>query len=69
MDSATEIRGQARPSVGDISLCINCGEVLEFDKEMNLHVASLTALVSLSPRNHHDIELAQKLIRKQERNK
>lgn len=67
MDAATCLRGDGRPEVGDISLCINCGECLEFGKEFALQIATLDALVSLSPKQHLDIEIAQKLIRKGDR--
>jgi hypothetical protein len=41
--------------------------VLQFASDYTVQVATLEALMSLSPKQHHDIELAQKLIRKGDR--
>lgn len=66
-DAATCIHGEHRPRPGDISLCINCGDVLQFSSDYTVKIATLSALVSLSPKQHRDIEIAQKLIRKGDR--
>lgn len=67
MDAATAIAGDGRPSVGDISLCINCGEVLEFSEGFRLEVASLKALMQLDPKQHLAVTVAQRMIRKGDR--
>lgn len=67
MDAATDIAGDARPSVGDISLCVNCGEVLEFCEGLRLEVASLKMLMQLDPKQHLALTVAQRLIRKGDR--
>lgn len=38
MDAATDIDGEATPTPGDYSLCINCATVLVFDDRLHLAV-------------------------------
>jgi hypothetical protein len=66
-DVAAEVIGNCPPEVGDITLCVNCGDALEFAEGLKLQVASLDTLVKLSEKQHWAIEVAQKLIRKGER--
>ena len=64
-DSATAVTGEnvvrARP--GDISICLKCGDVLQFGEAMRLRVADLNSLVSLTDEDRDIIGRAQKLIR------
>lgn len=40
LDAATSTEGDHHPSPGDISVCINCAEVLTFDEDLLLQPAS-----------------------------
>jgi hypothetical protein len=62
-DAATSLSGEARPKPGDITLCINCGELAKFGQDYKLEPVKLADLMDLTPRQHRDIELAQKFIR------
>jgi hypothetical protein len=66
-DRDDKVMGDLPPEVGDITLCVNCGEVLEFTEGLKLQLASLNTLVKLSEKQHWAIEVAQKLIRKGDR--
>jgi hypothetical protein len=53
----------ARPKQGDVSLCLGCGEILTYDKTLNLRGAELKDLIGLSRVNNLLLTRAQKLIR------
>ncbi|HET8688702.1 MAG TPA: hypothetical protein VFM18_18965 [Methanosarcina sp.] len=44
MDAATSVGEKATPSPGDISLCMGCGELLEFNDDLILVKASESVL-------------------------
>jgi hypothetical protein len=56
--------GQHRPSPGDLTICLKCGELSQFDENMRLVSPSLDAMLQLDAEQMAEITLAQKLIRK-----
>lgn len=67
LDSATGVPGQgdARPKPGDLSVCLKCGEVLEFAADMSITVASVASLMALDATGAAMLEKAQRLIRRE----
>jgi len=51
-DSATAIEGTATPVPGDISVCFNCGEWLEFSNDMALIKMPEKTRSELTKENH-----------------
>lgn len=60
-------RSHARPKPGDLSLCLKCGEVLEFDDAMIARLATVATLTALQtqPADWQLLCRAQALIRQQ----
>ena len=63
LDAATCLEGDHRPAVGDVSMCVECGEVYEFDAQMKLVQVNLASLLELDPTQHNLIAKAQSIIR------
>ena len=40
MDACTNLDGQSVPSEGDVSICFNCGAILEFTADLMLEMIS-----------------------------
>lgn len=40
IDEVTSIRDNSRPSPGGFSVCIKCGEILRFDRQLRSQVAT-----------------------------
>ena len=55
------------PKPHDLLVCTNCADLLEFDNDLTLHIASLDTLVSLTGSQHSAIAHAQTIVRNQER--
>ena len=53
----------ALPNPGDLSVCIECGQVLVFDEHLVHVLPSLTLLMRMSPDHEHLIEKMQALVR------
>jgi hypothetical protein len=53
------------PSCGDISVCLKCGEILQFDAQLKLQPASLTNLLQISKEDGIRVARAQRIIRAQ----
>jgi hypothetical protein len=54
------------PEPNDVSICINCGEILQFDKHMKLHKisqAELNKIESVEPETYFDLIKGQGLAR------
>lgn len=54
------------PEPGDVSVCIQCGEILQFDRSMKLHKisdAQLNEIQSVDPHVYFDAIQAQALAR------
>lgn len=47
LDAASDADGEERPSPGDVTLCIGCGTVFEYDGEMKLRVMTEAELSAL----------------------
>jgi hypothetical protein len=52
-----------KPKPGDITICFNCAEVLEFDKDRNPIVATLAGLMALDTMGSIIVNHAQHQIR------
>ncbi len=66
MDDATCIsQTKGRPSSGDLSLCMKCGEILLFTDRLNLRVAELNDMIGLPKETNDLLTRAQKLIRRE----
>ena len=46
MDAATGVLDLSRPLPGDLSICLNCAEVLEFTPDMQVKRATLKKLMA-----------------------
>lgn len=46
-DTATAVEGDYTPSDGDISLCIYCGAINQFDSELNIVPMPLETLANI----------------------
>ena len=51
------------PKPGDLSLCIGCGVILEFDHRLHVNVAPADATDRLDADSRRALELARKFIR------
>jgi hypothetical protein len=47
LDGATDWSGNAAPSPGDVTVCIDCGEISEFEPDLSLRPASADCLAQL----------------------
>ena len=63
LDAATDINENKAPKAGDISLCINCGAVLEFNADFS--VKTFTDFALLDDETRQEIALFKKMIRLQ----
>ena len=52
-----------RPSPGDFTLCLKCGELYVFDDKMRLQTPSIAWLVAAGNEVREQIGLAQRMIR------
>jgi transcription initiation factor IIE alpha subunit len=50
MDAATDVEADARPSPGDIGVCIECGGVLAYTDDLTLRAASQEEIETLDPK-------------------
>jgi hypothetical protein len=57
LDAATGLDHDHKPSPGDLSVCIQCGEILEFDEEIKLILISEGTIEKL------DLETMEDLVR------
>ena len=62
-DRASSLEPGTKPQTGDISLCISCGGVLEFDKDLK-HVVSSDWQDKLEAVQLHQIRLMQNIIQR-----
>jgi hypothetical protein len=65
MDAATETKGNGRPSPGDFSLCLKCGELYVFDESMQIVEPTIAQLTVVPIDVAAEIRRAQRLIRKE----
>lgn len=66
VDAAMCIGGtDVRPSVGDITLCLKCGEILIFDEDMKVRLPLVVELMNLPPHTEHTLTIAQETIRRE----
>lgn len=68
LDASTHVQGdsETQPEPGDASVCINCGQVLTYEKEGRLRrttVREIGALMAENPQGWQVIEQAQIFIR------
>ena len=54
---------KTNPEPGDLTVCLHCGEVLEFQSDLTLDLASLGKLMQLSPEQHQQITAVQRKVR------
>lgn len=65
-DAATCVdKRDARPRVGDITLCLKCGEILIFDEDMKVRLPLVFELMNLPPHTEHALTIAQETIRRE----
>lgn len=63
-DSATHLLDKnARPGPGDLSLCMKCGELMVYQKDMTLIQANLDDVTGLELEQFLMLDAAQKMIR------
>ncbi len=64
LDEATCVENnQSEPGPGDISICMYCAEILEFDANMQLKQATLSTLLELDQAQHALLDKAVERIR------
>lgn len=63
IDAASDVRGDARPNPGDITICAYCASILEFDDEMRPQQASALTLSSIDSETAHTIEVVRRAVR------
>lgn len=64
-DAVTPTGGKSRgPRAGDFSVCLNCGEITVFNKDLTRRLAELNDLLGLPPATARELTAAQDLIRK-----
>jgi hypothetical protein len=65
LDSATPLpnQGNCRPRPGDLTVCVKCGEALEYTEAMFLKIATVSHLMGLPSEQQAAMSKAQKLIR------
>jgi hypothetical protein len=64
MDAATSpYEPNLRPKPRDLSCCLKCGEVLVFQKDLSVAVASVSDLMKLDPETASQLDRLQKAIR------
>lgn len=68
-NAATALEGDARPEPEDFTICINCGEIYQYNKELRIVPADPAVLLNLEIKKLLDPQLwkAQKLIRERGR--
>jgi hypothetical protein len=64
MDGATCSTGNHAPRPGDVSVCIQCASILEFDPDLSLRAAGPKLLASLDPDARAHLETIVAAIRK-----
>lgn len=68
MDTAASISEDgSQPSPGDLSMCLMCGEPLEFTEDLALVRAGADAMEGLEPAERARMELLQRKIKEQRR--
>lgn len=60
---STCLHGKAKPSPGDFSLCIGCGDILVFSETMDLRIPMIAELMNLDQETSDLLDHAQRLIR------
>lgn len=63
LDSATCVEGDHNPKPGDVSVCLKCGEVLQFNESLAVVAADLNSLITLDDQQRNLIGRAQRIIR------
>lgn len=63
LDSAKCLNDRAKPSVGDVTVCFECGELMTFGERLILCRAEEKDLDSLDSENKAILMRAQRLIR------
>jgi len=53
----------AKPKAGDLSVCLNCGEILVFDPDLKLRMPTISDVMSWDADLFKQVSAAQKLIR------
>jgi hypothetical protein len=68
MDSATCVEKElAEPSAGDLSVCLNCGELLQFNEILVLRLLPTTQRADIDEESQKLLTRASELIRKRGR--
>jgi hypothetical protein len=64
LDAVSEMgSGDREPEPGDASMCIACGELLEFGEDMQLILLTDTTLSHLNPKDVAQLKFAQSCVR------
>lgn len=63
-DAATALAGPTlRPSPGDLSVCLGCGEALQYDRRLRLVRISAAELAALNPDEREALREVQEAVR------
>ena len=65
LDGAMPANGRGRqiPRVGDLSVCISCTVILEFNSDLTVRLASAETLASLDAETRRELERARAICR------
>lgn len=63
MDCATAVSGEAKPSPGDVSICINCGTFLRFDPDLNIELLDDDSFDAFPEDSRATLSMAKQLIK------
>lgn len=65
-DSATPMEGEENvpPNPGDVSICLRCGEILEYAHDMALQKITPKTIGELEPKQYDLLMRSQNIIRK-----
>jgi hypothetical protein len=68
LNDCTAVNGpNAKPRYGDISVCLNCGEIFVFEHDLSVRPAELNDLMKLGKVERRVVDQVQRIIRKRGR--
>ncbi len=64
VDAISTLAGQVpKPKPADMTVCLGCGEVLQFDEQLRVRKMTATEIAALTPEEAFDLKQTQAAIR------
>lgn len=63
LDAHSGLDGADKPDKDDFSICMKCGEIMQFNEDLTLRATTNEAFQELAPKQQEDLKRAQHLIR------